>query len=102
MDFSIDASPQHHSYTVYWTLTVHAVNRKGEAVSNAEVKILDAKGEETWAGKTDSSGRVQAELEEYSVDGEDISMHSPYLVYINKKKQEVSLDSNKEITVKVR
>jgi hypothetical protein len=102
MDFSIDASPQHHSYTVYWTLTVHAVNRKGKVVRNAEVKILDADGHETWAGKTDDNGQVQAELLEYRVDGEDISMMSPYTVYVNKKKEEVYLDSNKEIRVKVR
>jgi hypothetical protein len=71
-------------------------------VQSVEVKILDGRGEEAWSGNTDDHGRVQVELEEYKVDGDEMTSLSPYTVVVMKKKEEVYLDANKAITIKVR
>jgi hypothetical protein len=102
LDFSIDASPQHHSYSVYWTLTVNVADRKDKAVKDAEVRILDKNGEEVLIRKSDVNGSVKVELQEYSVDGSEITYRSPYTIAVNKKKEEVFLSSDQVITMKVK
>jgi len=102
LDFNIDASPQHHSYSVYWTLGVNVIDRKGNEVKGAEVRILDKNGQEVLIQLTDKDGLVQKELQEYRVDGDEITYLSPYTVTINRKKEEVFLSSDQVITMKVR
>ncbi len=102
LDFTIDASPQHHSYTVFWTLTVNVINKKGKEVKGAEVRILDKNGEEVWARKTGSNGSIKAELPEYTVDGDEITYGSPYTVNIGRKKEEVILSTDQVVTMKVK
>ena len=102
LDFSIDASPQHHSYSVYWTLAVNVIDKKGKEVKGAEVRILDKNREEVLIRKTDNAGLVQVELQEYRVDGEEISSLLPYTVTINRKKEEVFLNADQVLTMKVR
>ncbi len=102
LDFSIDASPQHHSYSVYWTLTVNVIDKKGKEVNGAEVRILDKNGEEVLNGRTDAGGSVKAELLEYTVDGEEVTYLSPYTVTINKKKEEIYLNADQIVTIRVK
>ncbi|KPL12447.1 MAG: hypothetical protein AMS26_17770 [Bacteroides sp. SM23_62] len=102
IDFTIDASPQHHSYSVYWTLTIHVIDRKEKAVKGTQVSILDREGKEIWGGITDDNGSVEAELEEYRVDGDEITRLSPFTVIVRKKKEEIYLDANQTITIEVR
>ena len=102
LDFGIDATNQQHSYAVYWTMAVNVIDKKGKEVNGAKVVILNKNREEVLTQMTDSSGSVQVELPEYSVDGEQITYLSPYTILVNKKKKEVSLNTNQEITLTVR
>ncbi len=102
LDFSIDASPQHHSYSVYWTLKVIVTDKKDKAVKDTEVRILDMNGEEVLIRETDSTGTITVELREYSVDGTEITYQSPYTIAVNKKKEEVILDADQEIRIEVK
>ena len=102
MEFDIDASDQHHSYSVFWTLNVNMVNKKGIAVENAEIRILNKNGIEVTNQKTDKNGSVKVELLEYSVDGKEKTFMSPYTVIAGKKKKDIHLIKNSEITLVIR
>ncbi|MCK5462560.1 MAG: hypothetical protein KAI95_06065, partial [Bacteroidales bacterium] len=102
LDFTIDASPQHHSYSVFWTLTVNVINKKGKEVKGAEVRILDKSGEEVLTRRTGGNGSIKAELPEYTVDGDEITYLSPYTVNIGRKKEEVILSTDQVVTMKVK
>ncbi len=99
LDFSIDATDQLHSYSVYWTLGVKILDKTGKKIPGTEVKILDKNKEEVFAMPADENGSVEVELAEYTVDGELVSYLSPYTVIVNNKKQEVNLDHNQEISI---
>jgi hypothetical protein len=99
MEFSIDASPQNHSYSVYWTLSVNVTDQKGRKAEGAEVRILDKNGKEVLIRQTDSNGSVNTELLEYTVDGNEKVYFSPYTIQVGRKKQEVYLDANKVIVL---
>ncbi len=100
--FDVDKIGQYHSYSVYWTLKVNVVNKKGEAVKDALVKILDKNGTEFISQKTDSKGSLSVELLEYSVDGLEKTVLSPYTVITGKKKTEVQLNKNSKLTLEIR
>ncbi len=102
LDFRIDASPQHHSYSVFWTLTVNVIDKKGKEVKGADVRILDKDGKEVLNGRTDAGGSVKAELLEYTVDGEEVTYLSPYTVTINKKKEEIYLNTDQIVTIRIK
>ncbi|MFO7668950.1 MAG: hypothetical protein R6W31_04765, partial [Bacteroidales bacterium] len=102
LDFGIEATDQHHSYAVYWTLEVKVLDKSGEEVQGAEVRILDHNGLEVLNRTTGDSGAIRVELPEYSVDGESVAWFSPYTVIVNKKKQEVTLNANQEISITTR
>ncbi len=98
--FEIDATAQAHSYTVSWTLEVEVTDRKGETVSGQQVRILDRSGNEVANRLTGLHGSVVVELPGYRVNGVSITHLSPYTVIVNKKQKKVSLDTNREITIK--
>ena len=100
-DFGIDATDQHHSYAVFWTLKARVVSKKGKAVPMADVKVLDRNGKEVTTRVSDDNGLIMIELPEYTVDGESISHLSPYTLIVNKKKKQVSLNTNTEIEFKL-
>ncbi|MEN8229315.1 MAG: hypothetical protein ABFS38_14245 [Bacteroidota bacterium] len=102
LDFGLEATTQHHSYSVYWTMTVNVIDKKGMEVSGAKVIILNKNKEQVLNQMTNSSGSVQVELPEYSVDGALITYLSPYTILVNKKKEEVSLNTNRELTITVK
>ena len=102
LEFGIDATAQHHTYTVSWNLTIKVINRSGKAVQDSEVIILDRIGKEVLIRKTDNTGSVQIDLPEYKVDGDKITYLSPYIIKIDKKKEEVFLNADKLITMKTR
>ena len=76
--------------------------KKGKEVKGAEVRIMDKNGEEVLIRRTDAEGSLEVELQEYTVDGDKIAYLSPYTVSIKKKKEEVILDTDQEITMKVK
>ena len=100
-DFSIDASDQHHSYSVYWTMTVHVNDKKGREVPGAKVIIQDKNGGEVLSGSTGDKGSFSVELPEYKADGPQITNLSPYRVIVNNQQKEVFLLSNQEISMTI-
>ena len=102
LDFGIDATAQHHSFSVYWTLAVNVIDKKGKKVSGAHVIIMDKNGEEVYRKNADATGSILVELKEYTVDGELTTYLSPYTVIVNKKQKEVFLNTNQEITITVK
>jgi hypothetical protein len=96
--FGIDATDQPHSYSVFWTITVHVTDNNGKPVEGAAVKILDKSGTETVNRKTSPDGTINEQLLEYSFTSNERKYSSPYTVFVGKKKQEVHLDKNMEIT----
>ncbi len=102
LDFGIDATAQHHTHSVYWTMKVNVIDKKGKGISGKEVMILDKNMEEVLNLMTNSSGSVQAEMIEYIADGDKKTYLSPYTVNVNKKKEKVSLNANREITITVK
>lgn len=102
LDFSIEATDQHHSYAVFWKLGVKIFDKTGKTIPGTEVKILNKNKEVVFTKSGDENGSVEVELAEYTVDGEVVSYQSPYTVIVNNKKQEVTLNANKEISITTR
>jgi hypothetical protein len=90
MEFAIDATSQHHSYTVVWTLDLN-VNE-----TDAIIQIIDKNGKKVFDQKADNK-YLKVELPEYSVDGENTTLYSPYTIIAGKKKKVVNLNENKTI-----
>jgi hypothetical protein len=102
LDFDIDATAQHHSYSIYWTMTVNVIDKKGEEVSSAKVSILDKNGEEVLSQWTNDNGSISVELPEYKVDDTLLTYLSPYTVIVNNQQKEVFLNTNQEISINVK
>ena len=90
---------EHHSYSVYWTLTV-----KGPA--GADVVIVDKDGNEALQAKIGPEGVMTAELLEYSAvvtkTGPEYTFNktyaAPYTVRIGAWERTIALDRNTEVT----
>ncbi|MBS1610605.1 MAG: hypothetical protein JSS70_17980 [Bacteroidetes bacterium] len=95
--FSVAASDRDHTYSVYWTLTIRLVDKKGGVVKNAEVLIRDKNGVVVTRANTDENGEIKTELPEYSVNGKEKRYTSPYTVSVDDLKREVNLTKNTEI-----
>jgi len=102
IDFAIDATEQHHSYSVFWTLGVHVADKAGNKLPGAELKILDKNGEDVFTGITGENGSIELELPEYTLDGNQLTYVSPYTVIVHKKKHTLSLSKNTDINIKIR
>ncbi len=98
LKFDIDASDQDHTYSVYWTLTVHVNHANGKPAKDEEVKIMDKNNEVITQAKTDASGTLKSELLEYKAEGKNKSFSSPYTVEAGDTKKEVTLTANETIT----
>jgi hypothetical protein len=101
LDFSIDATDQPHSYSVWWTLTVNVTDKKGKAAKEVDIKILDESGQEVVQQQANEQGFIQVELQEYLVDDKEQSLHSPYTIIVGKKKTKVDLIENTEIKLTI-
>jgi hypothetical protein len=99
LNFEVDATDQHHSYSVFWTLRVDVVDKSGKEVPNAKVQIVDRNGEEVLTRTTGKTGIIEVELPEYTVDGDQVAFDSPYTVVVRKKKHHVTLANNSEIKI---
>lgn len=94
-NFVVDATNQHHSYSVYWTLdiTVNAIN--SNKIKKADIKIIDSNNKIVLESKTDNKGNFITELPEFKVDGQIKTKFSPYVVMVNGIKKQVELSNNK-------
>jgi hypothetical protein len=97
--FGIDATDQIHSYSVCWTLSVKVVDKAGNVIHNAPLRILDKNGTEVVNTITPADGIIHAELPEYSFKTPETIYKSPYKVIAGKKTVEVKLDKDLEITI---
>jgi hypothetical protein len=102
MEFGIDATDQQHSYSVYWTLTLNTMDKKGEPMDNVEILLRNKNGELVDLKKTSTVGSLSFELPEYRVDGEDKIIYSPYTISYGKRKTVVELKENKVVDLKLR
>ncbi len=103
MEFAINTEGEAPiSYEVYWTLTVTVVNSQGKKVKDAEVFMLDKKGNEVVRKKTNAEGRLSVELLAYSLDGSEKISLTPYTVVCNETRQEIFLDKNTNATLQIR
>jgi hypothetical protein len=102
VEFKIDATDQHHIYTVYWTLKVKTLDKSGRILSDTKIKILDTNGKEVADYKTDSYGFLTVELPEYAMDGNMKTDSSPYTVVAGKVKTEIELKKNMEVELVVK
>lgn len=100
--FGVDMYGTTNSYTIYRTMIVNTVDKKGNAVVGVSVRILDNHGEEVFRGKTDETGRVAVELEQYHISGDVAQYHSPFTVMAGKKKEKILLDGNKKVMMVVK
>jgi hypothetical protein len=99
LEFGVNYTDQHHSYSVYWTLAIKVVNKAGQPINDTEIRILDKSKKEIIHQKTGNEGILKVELLDYAVDGVEKTSHSPYTVIAGKKKMEVELNINSEITL---
>ena len=102
LNFEIETTDQHHSYSVFWTLSIYVSDKTGKKLPNAEVKIFDRNGEEVMIRTTNNDGLIKEELPEYTVDGDQVSYAAPYTVVVQKKKHHVTLSSNSEIKIAIK
>ena len=101
LDFDIDATAQHHSYSIIWTLTLNVINEKGKGVGSTLVRILDKNGEEVLSKRTDDYGSISVELPEHKVNGKETSYLSPYTVIVKDQQKKVMLKGNQELSIPI-
>jgi len=102
LNFGIDATDQHHSYTVCWTLAVELHDKTGKPLIDREVVITDKNKKEVLHQSTNDKGTVSVELPEYSVNGDSKTISSPYTVAAGKRKMEVALKKNTLVTLELK
>lgn len=91
MDFDIDATDQHHIYSVSWTLLINGLDE------NTDVKIININGQEVVNQRPNKEGKLSVELPEYSVDGKVKDYYSPYTIVVGDTKKVVELKKNSSV-----
>ncbi len=99
--FEIEATDQHHIYSVFWTLHLTLLESKGTPGAGKAITILDRNGKVVLETISDEAGMVQAELPEYAVDGKNKTTSTPYTIIVGNLEKEVNLDSNQSITMTI-
>jgi hypothetical protein len=98
-DFDLQVSEEDNSFSVYWTLQGQLKNKKGDAVRNVMVTILDANSQQVTSLASDENGTFRTELMEYSYRDKKKTMLAPYTVIVGKKKTVVPLKGNSQVTI---
>jgi hypothetical protein len=102
LEFGIDATEQHHDYSVYWTLKINLLDKTGNPLKDTEIVVADRNGKEVVRKKSGNEGSISVELPEYSVDGAAKTYISPYTVMAGKKKMKSELKNNSEINLVIK
>lgn len=97
--FSVDATNQEHSYSVYFTLTIDVKDANGNPSPDADVVVFDKTGAVAFRSKSDIQGKASAELLEYAVNGKEKKTLSPYTVSVGDSEKVVDLDANKIVVM---
>ncbi len=99
-DFGLDITEQLHSYSVWWTLRVKVTDKKGNALEGTEVTIADKNGMEVVRLQTNPEGCIQTELKEFMLNDKEKISFSPYTVTAGRKKEQIHLNKNAEISIR--
>lgn len=99
-EFDMNTTAQNHEYSVYWTLSVLVVDKKGNPVGDTDVKIFNKNGEEVASLKTMKDGTVKNELIEYTCSNSVKTYGSPYKIAAGKITETINLNKNKSIVIK--
>ncbi len=102
IQMGFDQTKSKHSYSVYWTLQVQLVDKKGNPIVGQEVELLDFGGDVVHDLQSDDNGMVVVELPAYRMEGQQVVRWAPYTVRVGKKSKRVDLDQNTELTMKLR
>lgn len=102
LEFGINATKQHHSYSVYWTLTINLRDKSGMALPDKHIMIMDSDRKEVLHQNTNIHGSISVELPEYFVDGDVKTGSSQYTVVIGEKKILVELKNNREMDLVIK
>jgi hypothetical protein len=102
LKFGIDATDQHHSYTVYWTLLLRVKDKSASVVANRKVEIFDRNNKMILSDKTDAHGILKVELPEYHADGSVKTEVSPFTVVTGDNKMKVELTKNLDLEMIVK
>ena len=97
--FAIDATNQHHIYSVYWTLSLTLHNKSGKLLDGYKIRVTDRNGKEVVNQMTDKEGSIHVELPEYDVDGATRKFSAPYTIFAGKKKIETGLTKNTTVDI---
>ena len=100
--FDIDATTQHHSYTVSRALIINILNKSGRGQNETEIVALDKNGKEAMRQVFSNNGTVRVVLPEYYVDGDVKTVLSPYTILYGKNKVVVELEKETEIDLIVK
>jgi len=95
--FNVGATDQEHSYSVYWTLQVKAIDQTGRPVKGVEVFVRDKNGSVVEQMKTDGWGMMKTELPEYSANGKERKYFSPFVLHADGIEKKVVLNNNMDI-----
>jgi hypothetical protein len=99
LKFGVDATDQHHSYAVYWTLLIRAKDKSGNIAGDRKVEIFDRNNKRIMSDKTDIHGLLKVELPEYHLQGSVKTELSPYMIVIGNKKMYAELNKNSEVVM---
>lgn len=99
--FEIEASDQDHSYSVFWTLRLSVSDSMGNPVGDTDVSILDRNRKPALEAKTDALGVLLAEFPEYTVDGKERTISSPYTIVVGGVEKEIDLNSNLKLLMTI-
>tara|TARA_Y100001980_G_C14556916_1_gene353705 strand:- start:130705 stop:132915 length:2211 start_codon:yes stop_codon:yes gene_type:complete len=97
-----ELTDSNHSYSVYWTLKLLLVDKKGNSVEDQEVKIFDAGDNEVRVLRSDDQGMMIVELPAYRMEGQQKTLWTPYSVIVGKKSEIIALNQNTELTMVLR
>ena len=100
--FDIDATTQHHSYTVSRALIINILNKSGRGQNETEIVALDVNGKEAMRQVISKNGTVRVVLPEYYVDGDVKTVLSPYTILYGKNKVELELEKETEVDLIVK
>jgi hypothetical protein len=97
--FDLDITNQQHSYSVFWTYSLHLVDEKGLPVKNEQVTILDRNKALVTETKTGKDGSLSVELMEYSALGKEKVYKAPYTIRVRNVTEEVLLNQNTQTSL---
>jgi hypothetical protein len=99
--FDLDETNQAHKFMVVWTMEIIVQDKAGKPAHDMALTITDKSGKEVFKSNIPADGLIEIKLPEYSSNKGKREYFSPYIVRVGKRKSEVTLDKNREISIKL-